>query len=293
LSYSLAKRSSSCDSLSIHSLVHSWAKLRLHFDPQKETEVARAAFELVASGVHIPDESRMRTVDWIFEQRVMPHIDAITEHMSKYAGLGDMQVGSSNLGDVYSRHGRQNKALEWYTRALTGYENALGVDHPTTLSTVHQMALVFNTQGQYEKALEWYGRALAGEEKALGADHPSTLSTVCGMASVFGKQGQYDKALELYGRVLAGEEKALGADHPSTLTTVHGMAAVFDRQGQYDKALEWYGRALVGREKALGVNHPLTQNTIRSLIDLHETTGQTEQARNLRTRFRVPHSPSK
>ncbi|KAF8446937.1 P-loop containing nucleoside triphosphate hydrolase protein [Terfezia claveryi] len=205
-SYSLAKRSSNNDSFSIHSLVHSWAKLRLESEPQKEIDIAREAFEVVVSGV---DESNKgRTEDWIFERRIMPHIDAVTKHMALYIGVNKMNMldGSRSLGDVYRRHGRQYEAMRWYRWALAGYEKAFGVDHPGTLTTVNNMAEVFHNQGQYEKALEWYGRALAGREKTLGVDHPGTLTTVNNMAEVFYNQGQYEKALEWYGRALAGGE---------------------------------------------------------------------------------------
>jgi tetratricopeptide (TPR) repeat protein len=59
-------------------------------------------------------------------------------------------------------------------------------DHPDTLTTVNNMALVYESQGDYSKALEWYDRALAGKERSLGRDHPSTLTTVNNMASVYG-----------------------------------------------------------------------------------------------------------
>ena len=226
-SYSLAKRSTD-DSFSIHPLVHSWAKLRLESESEKEINIAKEAVEILGSGVHIPDKSRMRTDDWIFEQRVMPHIDAVTKHMAKYIGLIDIWNESSNLGDVYRRHGWHNEALEWYSRALAGQEKALGMDLPETLPTVNNMGFVFDNQGQYEKALEWYGRALGGSEKAFGVDHPSTLTTVNNMALVFDNQGEYEKALEWYTGALGGSEKAFGVDHPETLTTVNNMAAVFD-----------------------------------------------------------------
>ena len=71
--------------------------------------------------------------------------------------------------------GEYDKALEWYQRALEGREQALGKDHPSTLSTVNNMAIVFQSMGEYDKALGWYQRALEGKEKALGKDHPSTL----------------------------------------------------------------------------------------------------------------------
>jgi len=57
-------------------------------------------------------------------------------------------------------------------------ETLAGKDHPSTLGTVNNMALVFDNQGEYEKALEWYQRALDGYAKTLGKDHHFTLTTV-------------------------------------------------------------------------------------------------------------------
>jgi tetratricopeptide (TPR) repeat protein len=76
------------------------------------------------------------------------------------------------------------KALEWYQRALDGFEKTLGKDHPSTLSTVHNMGSVFDHQGEYGKALEWYQRALDGRLKIYGEDHPSTRRTARNLASV-------------------------------------------------------------------------------------------------------------
>jgi len=118
--YSLAKRSSNDDAFSIHPLVHSWARLRLKPKPQKEIEIARDAFEILASGVYNSDDRPME--DWIFERRVMPHIDNITMHMAKYVGIGNMSIQdeSRGLGHAYAMHGQYDEALEWYGRALTG-----------------------------------------------------------------------------------------------------------------------------------------------------------------------------
>ncbi len=107
---------------------------------------------------------------------------------------------------------------------MAGKEKALGKDHPSTLDTVNNMALVFDKQGRYDDALEWYERALAGYEKALGKDHPSTHRTVHNMASVFDKQGRYDDALEWYDRALAGLENALGMDHPFTMSSLYSIS---------------------------------------------------------------------
>jgi len=86
---------------------------------------------------------------------------------------------------------------------LAGYEKALGVDHPDTLATVNNMAVVFRRQGQYEKALGLYERALAGREKALGIDHPDTQDTLRGLISLHQSMGQTEQAQTLQARLYA------------------------------------------------------------------------------------------
>ena len=53
-------------------------------------------------------------------------------------------------------------------RALEGSEKALGKEHPDTLTSVSNLALVLSSQGKYEAAEEMNRRALEGYEKALG-----------------------------------------------------------------------------------------------------------------------------
>ncbi|RPB27890.1 TPR-like protein, partial [Terfezia boudieri ATCC MYA-4762] len=278
-SYSLVKRGSSDDSFSIHPLVHSWARLRLKPEPQSEVKIASEAFGIITSGIHSSGET-MSTEDWIFERQVMPHFDAVAKHVIQYLAVRNMriEVGMHTLAAVYARHGWYGKAMEWYERVLAGVENAFGVNHPHTLTTVNNMASIFSAQGQYDIAIEYYERALAGMEKALGVDHPHTLTTVNNIAVEFKARGQYDKALEYCERAFAGREKALGVDHPGTLATINNMASIFSAQGQYDKAIEYYERALAGREKALGVDHPGTLATINNMASIFSAQGQYSKA---------------
>src|SRR5437763_1901998 len=78
---------------------------------------------------------------------------------------------------TFRNQSRYDEALEWYGRALAGKEKALGKDHPSTLTTVNDMADVYHSQGRYDEALEHYGRALTGDEKAPGKDRQSTAPT--------------------------------------------------------------------------------------------------------------------
>jgi len=101
-SYSLLKRGSSEDSFSIHPLVHSWASLRLKSEPQKEIEKAREAFGIIASGLRKSDGRS--TADWVFEQQVMPHINAVMKYIpSQLLALGTTKIGGEACTEVQNK----------------------------------------------------------------------------------------------------------------------------------------------------------------------------------------------
>jgi tetratricopeptide (TPR) repeat protein len=59
-------------------------------------------------------------------------------------------------------------------RALAIREKALGAEHPSTGTSLNNLAVLLRAQGDYAGAKPLYERALAISEKALGAEHPST-----------------------------------------------------------------------------------------------------------------------
>lgn len=62
-----------------------------------------------------------------------------------------------------------------FTRALEGSEAALRSEHPRTLATMHNYAVLLAKQGHTDKATPLLERVVEGREKALGKDHPDTL----------------------------------------------------------------------------------------------------------------------
>jgi hypothetical protein len=56
------------------------------------------------------------------------------------------------MDSVFDNRGEYG-ALEWYQRALGGYDKTLGKDHP---STVNNIGIASSKHREYGKALEWY-----------------------------------------------------------------------------------------------------------------------------------------
>jgi hypothetical protein len=62
-----------------------------------------------------------------------------------------------------------------YVRAPAGKEKALGPDHTSTLSTVHNLGNLYGDQGKLAEAEQMYQRALLGLQNSLGSEHPSIM----------------------------------------------------------------------------------------------------------------------
>jgi hypothetical protein len=54
----------------------------------------------------------------------------------------------------------------------------LGKEHPNTLSSVNNLALILDRQGKHKEAEEMLQRILTLMETVLGEEHPDTLASV-------------------------------------------------------------------------------------------------------------------
>jgi hypothetical protein len=93
----------------------------------------------------------------------------------------------------------------------------LGREHPSTLTTMSNLAGVLDRQGKYETAEAMNRQTLALKETVLGREHPSTLISVYCLAHLLANRHHYDESLVLYRRACAAYPTVLGNDHPTTL----------------------------------------------------------------------------
>ena len=65
----------------------------------------------------------------------------------------------------------------------------LGPDHPDTLDSMNNLAMLLKDQGKLEEAEPLFQQCLAGRKKVLGPDHPDTLITMYNFASFLEEKG--------------------------------------------------------------------------------------------------------
>jgi CHAT domain-containing protein/tetratricopeptide (TPR) repeat protein len=180
-------------------------------------------------------------------------------------------TGLGNIGVVYKRLGKYEKALEYHEQAVAihreiGDRNAVGRD-------LGNIGVVYWNIGQDEKALDYYEQALAifrgignrsGEGQELG-----------NIGLVHWKLGRYDNALQYYEQALEIQRK-IGdrSDEEMSLTCIGNVHV---NLGQYEKALEYYEQALAIARK-IGVRRGEGDN-LTNIGLVYRLLGRYEKAR--------------
>jgi CHAT domain-containing protein/Tfp pilus assembly protein PilF len=182
---------------------------------------------------------------------------------------------------------RYAEAIPLQIQELAWVERVFGDGHPSTATSLNNLAFLHSSQGAYAKSESLFLRALAIEEKVLGLDHPDTATSLSNLAELYRIQGAYAKAELRSLRALAINEKVLGPDHPTTALSLNNLAGLYDSQGAYAKAEPLFLRALVIREKVLGPDHPDTAQSLNNLAALYDSQGAYAKAESLYLRALV------
>ena len=161
--------------------------------------------------------------------------------------------------------GRNEAARELLQQVIRIRETTQPKTHPSTLTTMSNLALVLDSQGKYADAEAMNRQTLEIMEEVLGKTHPDTLTTMSNLAGVLDRQGKYADAEAMNRQTLEIMEEVLGKTHPDTLTTMSNLALVLDSQGKYADAEAMNRQTLEIMEEALGKTHPDTLTTMSNL----------------------------
>jgi Flp pilus assembly protein TadD len=70
----------------------------------------------------------------------------------------------------------------------------LGADHPSTLSSMNNLALTYRNQGRWEEAETLQVQVMETSKTKLGANHPDTLTSMNNLALTYRNQGRWEEA---------------------------------------------------------------------------------------------------
>jgi hypothetical protein len=99
----------------------------------------------------------------------------------------------------------------------------LGEEHPSTLTSMANLALTYSNQGRWKEAEELEVQVMEARKRVLGEEHPHTLTSMHNLAYTLQSQGCYSKALVLIKRCYQLRCQILGNQHPNTQLSLNAL----------------------------------------------------------------------
>ncbi|KAK8009151.1 hypothetical protein PG991_011702 [Apiospora marii] len=263
------------DRFDIHRLVRLAMRNWLREKGEEEEQFTRTICGLAQA---LPPPTHETRQEWA---GYLPHTEAAVAFEGQCAEKRALWTVLLCTGSGNEIHGKYVNAEPFNRQAVKVAREVFGAEHPSTLSSMNNLANVLSSQGKYEEAERMHRQTVQQSEKALGAEHPDTLSSMNNLASVLSSQGKYEEAERMHRQTVQQSEKALGAEHPDTLSSMNNLASVLSSQGKYEEAERMHRQTVQQREKALGAEHPSTLTSMNNLASVLSSQGKYEEAERM------------
>jgi serine/threonine protein kinase len=216
-----------------------------------------------------------------------PLQDVLRQNLSKAvqelegSAIGDpLEVAAMQitLGQSLAGLGEAALAVEVFQKALDTRQALLGPDHPSTLSSMNNLAVAYLEGGQPTPALPLLEETFQKRKATLGPDHPDTLSTMNNLALAYSEAGKLAKAVPLFEATLEKLKAKFGPDDPDTLGSMNNLARAYQDSGQLAKAVPLFEETLQKSIAKLSPDHPNTLTIMSNLALAYQASGQLAKA---------------
>ena len=189
-----------------------------------------------------------------------------------YETLGQYDQALSLYQRALKIQGKYELALPLFQRALKISEQVLGNEHPDTVSSINNLAVLCEKLGQYDQALLLLQRGLAINEKVLGPDHPNTTGSVNNLAMLYSTIGQFGNALSLYQRAYIA---AMHSNVPDNLKLVQGNLGAFYAKQNNPATAIFYLKGAVNTMQSIRaetgkIDKPFQQSLLKKNEDVYK-----------------------
>ncbi len=226
--------------------------------------------------------NRVKVFDYLTDtaQRRAGPLDRVPEPVVRAALASARATDATSLARTAYNQGRWPLAADAWRFAfrLLASDPSAGLDHPDTLASLSNLALVLHDLGRLEEA-EAEDRAVAeARQRVLGPEHPDTLASRGNLALVLRDLGRLKDAQAEIRAVRAARRRVLGPDHPSTLASRDNLALVLRDLGRLTEARTEIRAVLAIRRRLLGPDHPSTLTSRGNLALVLRDLGRLEHA---------------
>ncbi|KAJ7627420.1 hypothetical protein FB45DRAFT_1082759 [Roridomyces roridus] len=129
----------------------------------------------------------------------------------------EMLAAMSNLGRVYAKSGRLERAEEIQLQVLQRTREMAGEDSPDTLLAMGNIAVTYRDMGRLDEAERIQAQLLPKRKELLGEGHPDTLAAMVNLAWTYNLLGRFAEAGQLLFAAVERQRATLGDDDPVRL----------------------------------------------------------------------------
>jgi hypothetical protein len=216
--YGLVTRRPAESSLDLHQLVHralrKWLRRQERLD--EWTGNANRGLCRVFPGNEHSSRSKWR--------RLLPHAKYVLSHSpSEQEGGHRLELAWKSATALYN-DGRWTEAEQLDVQVMETRKRVLGEEHPSTLTSMANLASTYRNQGRWKEAEELQAKELEICSRLLGKEHPDTLTSMNNFAFTLKGQGLTNKAISLMENCCRLRTVSLGPQHPFTISCREALA---------------------------------------------------------------------
>ncbi|MFZ6014240.1 MAG: tetratricopeptide repeat protein [Bacteroidota bacterium] len=149
----------------------------------------------------------------------------------------------NDLGFVYSIIDN-DKALDYYEKALAIYEKLHGKSHPKIAFANTNIGIIYRELELYGDAVNNFDTALKIWEKVYTQAHPTKAFVLYNLAETYREMRDATSAKAFYQKALAMFQSSFGPKHPEVARVLHALGNLDLSASNYDEAIGYYQQSL-------------------------------------------------
>ena len=157
-------------------------------------------------------------------------------------------------------------------------KEVLGEKHSLTLTSLNNLAFIYNAVGRLSEALPLYEKGYRLRKEVLGEKHSLTLTSLTNLGVSYKDLGRLSEALLLLEKSYRLRKEVLGEKHPDTLNSLNNLGIIYNAVGNSSEALHLYEKGFSLRKEVLGEKHPDSLTSLNNLATIYNAVGRLSEA---------------
>ncbi|KAF8514539.1 hypothetical protein BU17DRAFT_94396 [Hysterangium stoloniferum] len=266
-------------SWTMHPLVHCWARDMM--SPEDHKLFSSVTKALLCASV----TWRFTPEDYLFRKMLLPHIKAYYQHTVEARIQPRFQDDEcAKFGLVLSENGYWKDTEALQRKALKIRGRVLGGEHPDTLISKYNLAMILGSMGELQKAEEIGKEVVEAQKDIMGDEALETLQSMANLAVTYLAQKRLEEAESLQAQVVQARTRIRGPNHPETLVSMYNLSSTLRQQGRLEDAEKLGIQVLKARKAVFGEDDPATLTSMAGLAATFRDQGRLEEAAEMQSK---------